>query len=73
VKTSAVMGLKLSKGDGRVVQSTQYKSLVGSLGYWTIRWPDTVSAVGLVSRYMEEPNESHWLAARKLSGILKAL
>ena len=67
VNTPVATGLKLSKGgEGEFVNSTVYKSLVGSLRYLTITRPDIVYGVGLVSRYMETPRESHWLAAKRI-------
>ena len=60
-------GVKLSKeGDGKLVDSTLYKSLVGSLRYLTITRPDILYGVGLVSRFMEIPRESYWLAAKRI-------
>ncbi|KAM1224199.1 hypothetical protein ACFX2G_044088 [Malus domestica] len=67
VNTPVATGLKLSKeGEGEFVNSTLYKSLVGSLRYLTITRPDIVYGVGLMSRYMETPRESHWLAAKRI-------
>ncbi|KAF8409152.1 hypothetical protein HHK36_005225 [Tetracentron sinense] len=76
VSTPVAMGSKLTKeGEGKTVDSTLFKSLIGSLRYFTITRPDIVYGVGLLSRYMEIPKESHWLAAktilRYISGTLK--
>lgn len=66
VNTPVATGIKLSKeGDGRVIEPTPYKSLVGSLRYLIITRPDIVYGVGLVSRYMEIQMETHWLATKK--------
>ncbi|KAM2365918.1 hypothetical protein ACFX1X_004674 [Malus domestica] len=67
VNTSVANGLKLSKEEEcEFVNSTVYKSLVGNLRYLTITIPNIVYGVGLVSRYMETPRESHWLAAKRI-------
>ena len=72
VGTPVATGTKLTKeGDGKHVDPTIYKSLVGSLRYLTITRPDIVHGVGLVSRYMEEPKSSHWLAAKRILRYLK--
>jgi len=64
--------IKLSKeGDGRVIEPTLYKSLVGSLRYFTITRPDIVYGVGLVNRYMETPMETHWLSAKRIIRYIK--
>ncbi|MGV7343164.1 reverse transcriptase domain-containing protein, partial [Mycobacterium kansasii] len=56
VNTPATIGLKLTKdGEGRNVDSTLFKSLIGSLRYLIITRPDIVNSVGLLSRYMEAP------------------
>ena len=65
--------MKLSREEyGYFVGSTLFKSLVGSLRYLTITRPDIVYGVGLVSRYMETPKESHWLAAKRILRYIKS-
>lgn len=72
VNTPVETSIKLSKeGDDRVIEPTLYKSLVGSLRYLTITRPDIVYGVGLVSRYMEKPMQTHWLAANRILRYLK--
>ncbi|XP_020258582.1 uncharacterized protein LOC109834991 [Asparagus officinalis] len=72
VNTPVAIGMKLSReGDGRFVDSILFKSLVGSLRYLTITRPDIAYGVGLVSRYMETPNESHWLVAKRILRYIK--
>lgn len=54
VNTLVAMGLKLSKeGDGKSVDTTQDKIIVGILRYLTITRLHIVHAVVLVSRLME--------------------
>jgi len=72
VNTPIAIGMKLSReGNGDFVDSTLFKSLVGSLRYLTITRPDIVYGVGLVSRYMETPKESHWRAAKRILRYIK--
>eukprot|EP01018_Ginkgo_biloba_P026365 Gb_33186 [translate_table: standard] len=58
--TPITMGVKLSKEDeSKKVDSTLYKSLVGSLMYLTTTRPDIMYAVSLISRFMENPRDIH--------------
>ncbi|XP_059064546.1 secreted RxLR effector protein 161-like [Cryptomeria japonica] len=57
--------VKLEDGqDTPLVDCTLYRQLVGSLLYLTHSRPDLSYAVGVVSRYMQEPHELHWKAAK---------
>ena len=67
VNTPVATGLRLTKeGEGRDINPTLFKSLIGSLRYLTITRPDIVYGVGLLSRYMQTPKESHWAAAKRI-------
>ena len=60
VNTPMEGGLKLSKFDeGEKVDSTIFKSLVGSLRYLTNTRPDILYAVGAVCRFTEAPTSPH--------------
>jgi hypothetical protein len=53
--------------DGRetpLVDSTLYRQLVGSYLYLTHSRPNLSYAVGVVSRFMQEPHELHWKYAK---------
>ena len=64
--------MKLSKNDeGKVIDPTLYRSLVGCLRYLTCTRPDILYGVGLVSRFMEEPKETHWKAAKRILRYLQ--
>jgi transposase InsO family protein len=66
-ETPIPLGTKLSKNDeGPTVDSTLYKSLVGSLLYLTATRPDIMYAASLVSRFMESPKDSHWKMAKRI-------
>ncbi|KAL0457719.1 UNVERIFIED_CONTAM: Retrovirus-related Pol polyprotein from transposon RE1 [Sesamum latifolium] len=72
VKKDKECGVKLSKDDGaRKVDSTTFRSLVRSLWYLTCSRPDILFAVGLVSRFMENPSEEHMNAAKRILRSLK--
>jgi len=60
-------GAKLSKFDGgERVDASKYRSLVGSLRYLTSTRPDLSLSVGIISRFMEEPVQTHWKAAKRI-------
>ncbi|XP_073223465.1 secreted RxLR effector protein 161-like [Cicer arietinum] len=65
--TPSEAGLVLSKeGSDELVDSTTFKELVGSLRYLCNTRLDIAHSVGLVSRYMEKPRTSHYLAAKRI-------
>ncbi|KAJ4788299.1 polyprotein [Rhynchospora pubera] len=72
VCTPVESGTKLSRYDeGKAVDETQYRSLVGCLRYLMCTRPDIAYGVGLVSRYMEEPKMSHWKAIKRILRYVK--
>ncbi|KAH9745452.1 hypothetical protein KPL70_004078 [Citrus sinensis] len=72
VSTPVECGVKLSKYDeGEDIDPTFFKSLVGSLRYLTCTRPDILYAVGLVSRYMENPKTTHFKAAKRILRYIK--
>ncbi|XP_060216930.1 secreted RxLR effector protein 161-like [Lycium barbarum] len=59
--------LKLTKnGTGDFVDATYFRKLVGSLRYLTSTRPDITYGVGLISRFMESPRQSHLQAAKRI-------
>lgn len=65
-------GLKLEKESGDdLVNSTNFKRLLESLVYLTITTPDIVYGVGLISRFMDSPRQSHWQAVKKILRYVK--
>ena len=72
VGTPVETTMKLFKDpEGRKVDSTLYKQIVGSLMYLTTTRPDIMYAVSLISRFMEFPKEIHLLAAKRILRYLK--
>jgi len=66
------VGMKLIKDhEGRKVDNTIYKQMVGSLMYLTATRPDIMHVVSLISRFMECPKEIHLLAAKRILRYLK--
>ncbi|XP_026451231.1 uncharacterized protein LOC113351466 [Papaver somniferum] len=64
--------LKLTKdGSGELVNSTDFKGVVGCLGYLTATRLDIMYAVGLVSRFMESPRQSHLQDAKRILKYVK--
>jgi hypothetical protein len=52
--------LKLTKDDGEnAFDATLYRDVIGSLCYLVNTKPDIAHAVGIVSRFMENPSISH--------------
>jgi hypothetical protein len=67
VETPIPIGRKLSKQDeGPTMDSTLYKSLVGSLLCLTTTRLDIMYASNLVSRFIESPKDSHWKMAKRI-------
>lgn len=59
--------LKLSKvSSNPPVDTTLYRSIVGSLRYLVHTRPDITFAVGYVSRFMESPTTEHWSAVKHI-------
>nr|KYP56954.1 Retrovirus-related Pol polyprotein from transposon TNT 1-94 [Cajanus cajan] len=72
VRNPIVPGTILSKDiEGSAVDATKFKQVVGSLMYLTVTRPDLMFRVSLISRYMANPKESHWAAAKRLLRYLK--
>ena len=45
---------------------TIYRQLIGSLLYLTHSRPDICYAMNYVSRYMQQPHDLHWKAAKRI-------
>lgn len=60
VATPMKLGKKLSnfKG-GASLEANLYQNLIGSLRYLTCTRPDIAYSIEIMSRFMEEPKQSH--------------
>ncbi|KAJ0491190.1 putative RNA-directed DNA polymerase [Helianthus annuus] len=64
--------LKLTKDEkGKVVDATGYRRIIGSLRYLLHTRLDLSYSVGLVSRFMQSPKESHLAAVKQILRYLK--
>lgn len=71
-KTPIVPGSRLLKSDkGVEVDNTLFKELVGSLMYLTTTRPYISYFISLISNFMEDSNESHFLAAKRILRYLQ--
>nr|GEV83386.1 reverse transcriptase domain-containing protein [Tanacetum cinerariifolium] len=65
-------GIRLTKNtEGTLVNSTEYQSLIGCLRYPLYTKPDLSYSMGLLSRFMQEPNEQHTKAIRQVLRYVK--
>ncbi|GJV17811.1 ribonuclease H-like domain, reverse transcriptase, RNA-dependent DNA polymerase [Tanacetum coccineum] len=65
-------GTRLTKiTKGTMVNSTEYRSLIGCLRYLLHTRPDLSYSVGLLSRYMQEPKEQHMKAIKQVLRYVK--
>ena len=72
ISTPVEEKLKLKKyNDEKRIDSTYYKSLIGSLRYLTVTRPNIVFGVGLLSRFMEEPHACHLQGAKRILRYIK--
>nr|KYP70017.1 Retrovirus-related Pol polyprotein from transposon TNT 1-94 [Cajanus cajan] len=72
ISTPVEEKLKLKKdSDGKRINATYYKSLIGSLKYLTATRPDIVFGVGLLSRFIEEPRACHLQGAKRILKYIK--
>lgn len=65
-------GTRLTKNtEGTMVNSTEYRSLIGCLRYLLHTRPDLSYSIGLLSRFMQEPKEQHMKAIRQVLRYVK--
>jgi hypothetical protein len=65
VSTSMELNAKVCALEGKDLEdATMYRQLVGSLIYLTLSRPDISHAVGVLSRYMQNPKKPHLEAVR---------
>ncbi|KAK6149281.1 hypothetical protein DH2020_016806 [Rehmannia glutinosa] len=57
--------------DGKAVDQTRYRAIIGSLLYLTACRPDITFVVGICARFQSAPKESHMTAAKRILRYLK--
>ena len=66
-KTPFLSVVKLEEADSSpMVNNTLYRQLIGCLLYLTYTRPDISYALSVASRYMDQPHEIHWRAAKRI-------
>ena len=58
---------------GKSVDSSLYKSMIGSLLYLTVSRPDISYSVGVCARYQTNPKESHMIALKRIIKYVKTI
>ncbi|KAG7554412.1 Integrase catalytic core [Arabidopsis suecica] len=72
VQTPMIAGLKLSKAEEeKEIDSTSFRRSVGCLRYLLHTRPDLNYCVGVLSRYMQSPRESHGAAMKQCLRYVK--
>ena len=75
VSTPAADGLKLCKrlpNEVKLANDKDYRGLIGSLSYLSITTrPDISFIAHCLSRYVNDPTEVHWIAAKRVLRYLK--
>jgi hypothetical protein len=72
VSTPMIQGQMLMKEDGAPkVDGKVYRSLIGSLLYLTATRPNIQFAVNYLSRFMQEPSQNHFVAAKRVLRYLR--
>ena len=71
-KTPFLSGVKLEEaGSSPMVNNTMYRQLIGCLLYLKHTRPDISYAVSVASRYMDQPHEIHWKAAKRILNFVQ--
>eukprot|EP00253_Pinus_taeda_P006635 PITA_06635 len=64
--------LKLTSIEGKEFEdATKYRQFVGSLNYITTTRPNISFAIGILSRFMQNPCEGHWSATKRVLRYMK--
>ncbi|CAL9028013.1 unnamed protein product [Prunus brigantina] len=73
ISTPMEPNVKMCAYEGKDLEdATMYRQLVGSLIYLTLTRPDISYAVGVMSRYMQNPKKSHLDAVRRILRYVKS-
>ena len=72
VRTPMSLNVKLTVDMlGKNVNSSLYRSMIGSLLYLTASRPDINYSVGVCTRYQANPKESHMIALKRIIKYVK--
>jgi histone deacetylase 1/2 len=74
VDTPLSVSDKLSLTDGEVLRgndSTNYRSIVGTLQYITLTRPDIAFSVNKVCQFLHAPTTVHWIAVKRILRYLR--
>ena len=72
VRTPMSLNVKLTVDMlGKNVNSSLYRSMIGSLLYLTASRPDISYSVGVCARYQANPKESHMIALKRIIKYVK--
>ncbi|XP_074365348.1 secreted RxLR effector protein 161-like [Apium graveolens] len=72
ISTPMEANVKLCAHEGEDLKdSTMYRRIIGSLIYLSLTRPDISYAVGVMSRYMQNPKKSHLEAVRRILRYVK--
>lgn len=72
VSSPMVPGFEVTKdGDGKTIDETYYKQLVGGFMYLTTTRPNIMFVTCLISRYMAKPMQIHLQLAKRALRYLK--
>lgn len=72
VSTPMEQDIKLTSNEGSTFEDqTKYMKVVGSLIFLTTTHPNIDFVVGILSRYMCQPYEGHWIARKWVLSYLK--
>ena len=73
VDTPMDSNIQFSKDEGEdFVDASRYRRLVGKLIYLTVTRPDITFVVGIVSQFMQTPEQQHWEAVCYILRYLKS-
>ena len=72
IKTPFLSGVKIEDaGSSPMVNNTLYRKLIGCFLYLTHTRPDISYAISVASRYMDQPHEIHWRAAKSILNFVQ--
>lgn len=66
-KSPYALNLRLVPHEGSILANPhEYRSMVGSLHYWTFTWPDLSFVVHQVRQFMSTPTDAHLIATKRI-------